>query len=196
MKSLPPRLLVSKELAPKGCLPEGLPHDRHRAPVGFEEKVGAPPGLRRAMELKPEDLIRLHAQAVRLPALADLDLPTERQAEAPGRLRCPREHLLGRDEPHPLATSAGDLEGDQDLGNGERVVEEHPRDVAFLRLPPDAAAPEQTTGLEQLGAAMPQSIDEGLRPAGVPIELHGRAIKIAMVEEELQAPERRLPAPL
>ena len=30
---------------------------------------------------------------------------------------------------------------------------------------------------------------------GVPVELHGRAIKVAVVEEELEAAERRLLAP-
>lgn len=73
-------------------------------------------------------------------------------------------------------------------------MKEDPRDVAFLRVPPDAASPELTLRLEDLRAAAPQGIDEGLGPAGVPVELHGRAIKVAVMEEELQAAEGRLPA--
>src|SRR4051794_15312764 len=195
VESLPPCLLITDELAQKAGLPEAFPCDRHRPPVGFEEEVGTPPVLWRSVELKAEDLIRLHAKAVGLPALSDLDLPAEGQAKPPGRLRSPREHLLGRDELHPLATPASDLERNHDLGDRKRVVKEHSRDVALLRLPPDAAPLQSSFPLEQLRAMVPQGIDEGLGPAGVPVELHGRAIKVAVMEEELQAPERRLPAP-
>lgn len=195
VESLSPRLLIRQELPEKARLPKALPHDRHRTAIRFEEEVRVPPGLQCPLELKPEDPIGLHAQAVRLPALADLDLPAEREAQAPGLRWRPREHLLGRDEPHPLATPAGGLEGDHDLGDRKRVVEENPGDVSVLRVPPDAAPPHHTLRLEKLGATVPQGIDQGFGAAGVPVELHGRAIKVAMVEEELEAPERCLPAP-
>jgi len=116
-------------------------------------------------------------------------------AQAPGRLRCPREYLLRWDEPQPLATSAGDLEGRHDLGDREGVVKENPRDIALLRFPTDAAPLQPSFPLEQLRAVVPQGIDERLRASGVPVELCGRAVKVVVMEEELQAPERRLPAP-
>lgn len=195
MDSFLPCLLIAKELPEEARLPETLPLDWHGAPVGFEEEEGTVPTLQLTFEAKPEDLIRLHAQAMELPALADIDLPAERQTQAPGSLRCQREHLLGRNEPYPLAAPAGDLEGHHNLGDREGVVKENPRDVAVLRIPPYATPPHHTLRLEKLGATVSEGIDEGLGAAGVPIELHGRAIKVAVMEEELQAPERCLPAP-
>lgn len=155
LDSLPPCLLIAKELPEKARLPEALPHDGHRAPVGFEEEEGALPVLWRAVELKAEDPIRLHSQAVEPAVPADIDLPAEGQAQAPGSLRCQREHLLGRDEPHPLAASAGGLDGHHDPGDGEGVIQEDPGDVAFLRVPPDAASLQSSFPLEQLRAAIP-----------------------------------------
>lgn len=78
--SPPPGLLVGEELAEKASLRESLPHNRHRTPVGFEEEEGAVPPLRFALEAQAEDPIRLHAQAVRLATVADLDLPAEGKA--------------------------------------------------------------------------------------------------------------------
>ena len=89
---------------------------------------------------------------------------------------------------------AGDLEGRHDLGDRERVVEEDSGDVPILRVPPDASSPYHTLGLKDLGAAVPEGIDEGLRAAGVPVELHGRPVKVAMMEEELETAEGRLGA--
>lgn len=192
--SLPPCLLVADELAQEARLREPIPRDRHGAPVGFEEEECVPPVLRRVLEAKAEDPIGFHSQAVRLAAMADLDLPAEGQAQPPGFCRRRGEHLLGRDELHPLAAPAGDLEGDHDLGYRERVVEENPGDVPVLRVPPDAAPPYLSLRLEDLRAAVPQGIDQRFGAAGVPVELHGRAVEIAVVKEELQAPERRLPA--
>lgn len=97
MESLTPCILIRENLPEKGRLPETLPHDRHRASVGFKEEKGEVPALRRTVEAKPEDPIRLDAQAVGLPTLADLDLPAKGQA--PGLWRCACEHLFGRDEP-------------------------------------------------------------------------------------------------
>lgn len=74
-------------------------------------------------------------------------------------------------------------------------MQKDPGEVAVLRVPPDASRPRHTLDREDLRAAFPKGVDEGLGPPGVPVELHGRAIQVAMVEEELQAAERCLPAP-
>jgi hypothetical protein len=194
VEPLTPSLLVGQEFADKGGLGQALPRDRHRAPVGFKEEVGASPVHWRSVELQAEDTIRLKPQTVELPVLADLDLPAERQAQAPGLRWRSREHLLGRDEMHALAVPTGDLEGHHDLGDRERVVKEDPGEVPVLHVPPDASRPRHTLGLEDLCAALPQGIDQGLGAPGVPVELHGRAIKVAVVEEELEAAKRCLPA--
>jgi hypothetical protein len=152
------------------------------------------PVLRSVLEAEAEDPVWLHSQVVRLAALADFDLPAEGQAQPPGFCRRRGEHLLGRDEPHPLSAPAGDLEGHHDLGDREGVVEEDPGEVPILRVPPDAAAPHHTLRLEDLRAAFPEGMDQGLGAAGIPVELHGRPVQIAVVKEELQAPEHCLPA--
>lgn len=191
----PPRCLVGEELATKGGLSEPSPGDRHGAPVSFEEEVRNLPALRCIREAEAEDPIRLNPEAVGFTLDADLDLPSEGQAQVPGRPRSPREHFLGRDESHPLAAPAIHLEGHHDLGDRKRVVKEDPGEVPVLRVPPDAP-PDLTLRLEDLHAAVPKGIDQGFGARGVPVKLHGRAIKIAVVEEELQAAERRLPAPI
>ena len=76
--SLPPRLLVAEELPEKAGLDEAPSCDWHCAAVGFEKEVGTVLAFRLTLEAKPEDPIRLHAQAVGLAAVADLDLPAER----------------------------------------------------------------------------------------------------------------------
>lgn len=155
MESRTPRLFIRENFPKKGRLSEPLPCDRHRAPIRFEEEEGALPVLWLALEVEAEDPIRLHAQAVWLSLRADLYLPAKGKVKALGRCRCAREHLLGRDEPHPLVTSAGDLEGDHDLGDRERMVKEDPGEVAVLRVPADAAPPDVGLGLENLRAAVP-----------------------------------------
>lgn len=193
--SLAPCLLIAEELSEKAGLRESLPPDRHCAPVGFEEEKRMPSVLRPTLVAKPEDLIRFHAQVVRLPIMADIDLPAEGEAQAPGRLRCPREHLFRPDELHPLAAPAGDLKGHHDLGDCDRVVQEDPGEVPVLRVPPDASRPRHTLGLEDLRATVPEGIDQGFGALGIPVELHGWAIEVAVVEEELEAAEGRLLAP-
>ena len=84
VKCLPPSLPVAEELAPERGLPEPLACDGHRAPVSFEEEERTPPVLRCIIELEAEDPIGLHAQAVRLAAMADFHLPAEWKAQAPG----------------------------------------------------------------------------------------------------------------
>jgi hypothetical protein len=89
--------------------------------------------LRLAREAQTEDPIRLHPEAMELVTLAHLNLPAEGQPQAPGRLRCRGEYLLGPDELDPFRVAAGHLEGYHDLGDGEGVAEEPRRGAPRCR---------------------------------------------------------------
>jgi hypothetical protein len=193
VKALPPGLAVAEELAPEGGLLKALPHNGHRTAIGFEEKVGAALVLWRTGEAEPEDAIRLSTEAVELLALSHFDLPTERQAQSPGRFRRSGEYLLGRDELHPLSVAAGHLEGHHDLGDGEGVAEELAGDISAL---PSDGGTALALGGEDRGAPVPEGIDQGFGALGIPVELRGGPVEVAMVEKELQAPKRRLSAPI
>lgn len=95
---------------------------------------------------------------------------------------------------HPFTGSAGDLESHHHVGDRKRVVKEDPGEVAVLRVPSNAAPPQVTLGLERCRTPVPEGIDEGLGAADVPVELHRGSVEIAVVEEELEAPEGRLRA--
>ena len=194
VKALPPGLPVAEELSPEGGLLKALPHNGHRTAICFEEEVGTLPTLRLAVVVEAEYPIRLDPEAVEFLALAHLDLPAEGQAQPPGLRRCSREYLLRLDERHPFLAAAGDLEGDHDLGDREGVAQEEAGEVAIRRLPGWRAELPLACGGERLGAAPPQAVDEGLGALDVPVELHGRPVQVAMVEEELQAAKGRLRA--
>jgi hypothetical protein len=195
VESPPPRLLIGEELAKEGGLGESFPRDRHRSPVSFEEEERALSTFQLALELEAKAPIRFHAQAIGLAVSADLDLPSERKAHPPGFFRSPREYLFRLDELHAFAVSAGDLKSHHDLGDRERVVKEDAGEVPVLRVPPDSAPPQGVFGLEDLGTSVPKGVDERFGTANVPVELHRRTVEIAMVEEELEAPEHRLRTP-
>lgn len=194
MESLPPRLAVAEEFAAKGGLPEPLPLYGHGASVSFEEEVRDLPAFRLVREAEAEDSIRLDPQAMELLAHAQLDLPAEGQAQSPRLRRRCGEHLLRLDEGHPFPAATADLEGHHHLGDRERVAEEETGEVAILRLRAERAGLQLALGGERLGAAPPKGIDEGLGAADIPVELCGRPVQVAVVEEELQTPERRLRA--
>jgi hypothetical protein len=59
VKPLALGLPVANELAPERGLREGLPSDRNRAAVGFEEEVGVSAVLRLTRESQTEDAVRL-----------------------------------------------------------------------------------------------------------------------------------------
>jgi len=75
VKSLPPRLLVCKELAVKGGLPKPLPGNRYGAPISFEKEVRNLPAFRCVREAEAEDTIRLNPEGVELLAFAHIDPP-------------------------------------------------------------------------------------------------------------------------
>lgn len=193
--SLPPRLAIGDELAPEGGLPESLPQDRHRPAVRFEEEVRTPAVLRLVPESKAEDPIRFHSEAVERAALPNLEhLPTERQPEPPGGFRWRGEDLFRLDERHVFSRAASRIEAHHDLGDREGVAEERARQAPVLRVPPEGAPPQFALGGENPGAAVPQGIGQRFRALGVPLELRGWPVEIAVVEKELQPPECRLPA--
>ena len=129
-------------------------------------------------------------------ALAHFDLPTERKAKTPGGCRSPCKHLSRLEERHPLPAAADDLESHHHVSDRKGVAEEETGEVPIRGLSAESAGLQFALGGERLGAAPPQGIGQGLGTADVPVELFGRPVQVAMMEEELQAPERRLPAPI
>jgi hypothetical protein len=178
VKALPPGLPVTEELAPEGGLVEAPAHNRHGAAVSFKEEVRQPPMIRLPLEAQAENPIRLYPEAMELAALVDFDLPAERQTQAPGCFRRSGEDLLRRDELHPFRVAADHLDGHHDLGHREGMAKELAGDVA-VPVPSQGAA-SFALGGEDRRAPVPEGVDHGLGALGVPVELRGRPVEIAV----------------
>jgi hypothetical protein len=111
-----------------------------------------------------------------------------------GGCRHSGEHLLLRNELHSLA-AASNFDGYHCISNCQRVVKEHVGEAAVF-LVPTTTKPlvYSCRSLHYLRTFLPQGIHQGLGALGIPVELHGRTVQIAMVKEELKPPQRSLAA--
>src|SRR3989344_7131318 len=127
----------------------------------------------------------------------NVDLPAKPKALTPLLFACSGQNFLRGNELQACPSPTGGLKGHHDFGDRKRVLQEHSGEVAVLGVPTKATTGSLGSSLQNPSAAIPERIDQGLRTAGVPVELHQRSVEIAVAKGELEddvteTPRRRI----
>lgn len=179
MQALFPSGFVGEQLPEERGLGQSMPDHGHRGAVGFEEV--ADPGAGVAVELQGEDLVGNDAATG---ALSERDRPVEDFVRA-----AVTGEFLGGEQPDCGALATGDLQGDEDVGDQQGVIEEQPADIGCRGAGSAGGEKEAGILLEKGGCLMAESVGDGAGTAVLEgIYLTAGTVEVAVVEETLKAP--------